>query len=181
MLAAVLDSAAEHPAFRAPLPVGYARSDADDGGDGGGGGKALVHTVEDCVAEVGRWLASVDADAIAAGLRQRFWSQRPPLLEGQLSQIVELGRLDDASVVVRRHPSVAEPEAGDDRFHLLLGDRELVLPLRVEPAVRRLLDGRPRPVSELADLLDGPSRLVLVRRLVREGVVEVVGAAGDGA
>jgi hypothetical protein len=29
-------------------------------------------------------------------------------------------------------------------------------------------------VSDLADLLDEPSRLVLVRRLVREGLVQVV-------
>lgn len=177
VLAAVLELAAEDPAFRAPLPVGYARGGDGGGGGAGGGGKALAHAVEGCVAEVGRWLVSVDVDAVAAGLCHRFWSQRPPLLEGQLGQIVALGRLGDASVVVRRHGSVCEPAPGADRFRLLLGDRELALPPQVEPALRRLLDGRPRPVSALADLLDGPSRLVLVRRLVREGVVEVTGEA----
>jgi hypothetical protein len=45
----------------------------------------------------------------------------------------------------------------------------------LEPAVARLLAARePVPVAGLADLLDGPSRLVLVRRLVREGIVEIV-------
>jgi hypothetical protein len=45
--------------------------------------------------------------------------------------------------------------------------------------VQRLVDGdggegAAVPVGTLADLLDGPSRLVLVRRLVREGLLEVV-------
>jgi hypothetical protein len=43
--------------------------------------------------------------------------------------------------------------------------------------VRRLLDG-PLQVGDLADLLDTDSRLVLVRRLVREGVLRTAGGAG---
>ncbi len=175
VLAAVVDRAGEHPAFRAPLPLGFARDS-----------QALQEAVEACVAEARRWLASVDPVPVAEGLRRRFWSQRQPLLEGQLSQLVDLGRLDDDTVVARRPGSICEPVAGaggtgaaaddaGDKLRLLLGDRELVLPVAVEPALRRLLDGDPRPVSALADLLDVSSRLVLVRRLVREGLVEVVG------
>jgi hypothetical protein len=43
-----------------------------------------------------------------------------------------------------------------------------------------LLDGQPRRVGDLADLLDADSRRVLVRRLVREGVLRTTptGAAG---
>jgi hypothetical protein len=47
----------------------------------------------------------------------------------------------------------------------------LDLPAVLEPAVIRLLDGTARPVAALADLLDGPSRAVLVRRLVRDGLL----------
>jgi hypothetical protein len=47
------------------------------------------------------------------------------------------------------------------------------MPAQLEPVVSRLLGlGRLR-VADLADQLDGPSRLVLVRRLVREGLLEV--------
>ena len=177
VLTAVLAQAGEHPAFRAPLPVGFASPADDDGG--GGGGKALVEAVEACVAEAVAWLPGVDAALVAEGLRQRFWAQRRPVLEGQLLQVAALDRLDDRSVVRRRPHSICVPgaETGDgDSLRLVLGDRELVLPRAVEPAVRRLLDGTPRPVSALADLLDASSRLVLVRRLIREGVVEVTGA-----
>jgi hypothetical protein len=34
--------------------------------------------------------------------------------------------------------------------------------------------GGPFPLGDLGDLLDGPSRLVLGRRLVAEGLLEVV-------
>jgi hypothetical protein len=50
----------------------------------------------------------------------------------------------------------------------------------VEPAVRRLLDGRSRTVGDLADLLDGPSRVVLARRLVREGALCTERSTGPG-
>ncbi len=176
VLAAVVDRAAEHPALRVPLPVGFARDP-----------EAATLAVQACVAEVGRWLSSLDPVPVAEGLRRRFWSQRQPLLEGQLIQLVDLGRLDDDSVVIRRPGAIYEPASPGDgygdgagsggdggRLRLLLGDRELVLPAELGPALHRLLDGDPRPVSDLADLLDEPSRLVLVRRLVREGLVQVV-------
>ena len=171
VLTAVMESAAEHPAFRAPLPAGFASS------DGPGGGKALAGAVESCVAEALSWLPGVDPAAVAEEMRRRFWAQRQPLLEGQLLQVAELDRVNDDTVVRRRPRSICEPggESGDDRLRLMLGDRQLVLPREVEPAVRRLIDGRERPVSALDDLLDAPSRLVLVRRLVREGLIEVTG------
>ena len=172
VLSAVLAKAADHPAFRAPLPAGFASRDEVDGD------KALVAVVEACVAEALTWLPQVDAASVADGLRRRFWAQRLPLLEGQLLQLAEIDRLNDEAVVRRRPLSICEPGdevAGDDRLRLVLGDRELLLPRAVEPALRRLLDGTPRPVSALDDVLDASSRSVLVRRLVREGVLEVVG------
>jgi hypothetical protein len=68
-------------------------------------------------------------------------------------------------------------EPGDGRggvrpeVRVTLGDREVRLPAALEPVVRRLLDGEPHAVADLGDLLDQPSRAVLVRRLVREGAL----------
>jgi bifunctional lysine-specific demethylase and histidyl-hydroxylase NO66 len=58
------------------------------------------------------------------------------------------------------------------RLELLLGDRTLTMPATLEPAVRQVLDGDELTPGELAGHLDGPSRLVLVRRLVREGLLQ---------
>jgi hypothetical protein len=57
---------------------------------------------------------------------------------------------------------------------VLLGDRELVMPGHLETALSVVRD---RDVLTPADLdldLDPQSRLVLCRRLVREGLLEVV-------
>jgi hypothetical protein len=58
----------------------------------------------------------------------------------------------------------------------VLGDRSLSLPAALEVAVGRLLAG-PARLGALADLLDAPGRVVLARRLVREGLLVVDEAA----
>ena len=171
VLAAMMDRAADHPAFRAALPVGFAGDDND---------KVLVDAVEACVAEARRWLSSLDTEAVAEDLRRRFWSQRTPLLEGQLQQLVGLGELDDDSLVRRRPRSTCRLRLDGDRLRLVSGDRALLLPAAVEPAVRRLLHDVPQPVSALGDLLDPSSRMVLVRRLVREGILVAERVGGGG-
>jgi hypothetical protein len=54
-----------------------------------------------------------------------------------------------------------------------LPDRRIVMPDAMRPAVEVLLRGSAVAVGELPGLDDG-SRLVLVRRLIREGVLKVV-------
>ena len=56
---------------------------------------------------------------------------------------------------------------------LVLRDRRLHLPAALEPVLRRVLSGPPVTVADLGDQLDGGSRLVFARRLVREGVLLV--------
>jgi hypothetical protein len=62
-----------------------------------------------------------------------------------------------------------------DRVRVLLGDRELVVPGYLRAALERIRDAASLRPAELGDLLDGQSRLVLCRRLVREGLLEVTG------
>ena len=62
---------------------------------------------------------------------------------------------------------------------LLLGDRRMRMPEWLEPAVRRLADDRPARVGDLADVVPDPgSRLVLVRRLIAEGLLRAEPVAG---
>ena len=82
--------------------------------------------------------------------------------------------IDDSTLLRRRpgHPCVLLPHG--DRLEVLLGDRSLDVPARLEPALEEI---RARPELRPADLhdhLDPESRLVLCRRLVREGLLGVV-------
>ena len=150
--------------FRRSLPVGYAHDPGQ-----------LVPAAADHVDKLRQWLEKLDVGAVAERTARRFWSSRPPLLAGQLRQLPLLDHLTDASRVRRREGTVCRlGHADDGRLRVLLGDRELDMPAALEPAVRRLTEQGGLRVGDLADELDGPSRLVLVRRLVSEGLLEVV-------
>ena len=58
---------------------------------------------------------------------------------------------------------------------MLLGDRTLDVPARLRPALERVRAADQLTPADLGDHLDPESRLVLCRRLVREGLLEVVG------
>jgi len=57
---------------------------------------------------------------------------------------------------------------------VLLGDRTLTVPAGVRPALEEIRARSTFSVSDLAEHLDAESRLVLCRRLLREGLLEAV-------
>lgn len=73
---------------------------------------------------------------------------------------------------LRAGPSPMLSTEDDDRLRLDLGDRILHLPPVARPSLEVLLQGVPVAVRDLPDL-DEESRLVLARRLVREGMLVV--------
>jgi hypothetical protein len=77
--------------------------------------------------------------------------------------------------VVRRRPGAGcRLRQRGDRLEVLLGDRALHIPARLAPAMRTILASERFAVGDLAGHLDPSSRLVLVRRLVLEGLLETV-------
>jgi bifunctional lysine-specific demethylase and histidyl-hydroxylase NO66 len=152
-------------AFRRPLPTGFAAGTADD----------LAGGVAATVEELHAFLAKVDPVQVAEKAIRRFWTGRPPILAGQLGQLAALDGLTDSSMVRRREGSVCRLIVDGDHFVVLLGDRELRMPAAAEPAVARLAAAdRPMAVADLASEADEDSRRVLVHRLVREGLLEIV-------
>ena len=60
-----------------------------------------------------------------------------------------------------------------DRLRVLLGDRVLDVPARLRPALEEVRARAELRPADLDGVLDASSRLVLCRRLVREGLLEV--------
>jgi bifunctional lysine-specific demethylase and histidyl-hydroxylase NO66 len=144
------------------LPAGY----LDDPG-------MLSEGLADRLVALADRLRSVDSEAAAAQEVRRFLTARPPRLEGALVDGLALDRIDDDTLLRRRpgHPCVLL-DKGPERLEVLLGDRVLEVPARIRPAleeVRRRPELRPRDLP-----LDERSRLVLARRLVREGLLRIV-------
>ena len=161
LLREVVEQATEETWFREGLPVGFADDPA-----------ALEAALGERVAELRRFLDKVDLGRAAERAVNRFWANRPPPLQGQLRALLSLDDVGDDTTLSRRPGATWRLRAEGDRLELLLGDRTLAMPAALEPAVRGLLEAGGGTPASLAGDLDGPSRLVLVRRLVREGLLE---------
>ncbi|MGW9309018.1 cupin domain-containing protein [Saccharomonospora azurea] len=155
------------PAWDAPLPVRYHRQP-----------ESVADELRRQLKQVGAQLMAADPVEPVGERVERFLTTRPPVLRGGLLDRLRLSTLDDTTRVRRRAGSVCELRAGDAGvLRVLLGDRELRVPDRLEPAMREIAAARGTvTVGDLAGGLDETSRLVLVRRLVREGLLEVVDA-----
>jgi hypothetical protein len=165
VLEEVLRLAKEQPAFRASLPAGYADDPA-----------GLAAALAEQLAVFGEWVGGLDADELATTFARRFRSSRPPLLSGQLAQLSRLETIDDTTRVRHRPGAACWVRTDGERLTMSLGDRDLRMPAELEPAVRSILAREAFAVADLDDLLDESGRVTLVRRLVREGLLQV--AAG---
>ncbi|MDQ3932446.1 MAG: cupin domain-containing protein, partial [Actinomycetota bacterium] len=163
MFRELVEDAKSDVTFRQALPAAFAHDP-----------RGFRSEVAGRLKEMAAWVADADPDALAERMAERFRRGCPPLLRGQLQQLLALGSITDASTVVRRPGTVCEVASIGDRLRVELGDRRLEMPSALEPAVRRLVDAGRLRVGDLADLLDLPSRTVLVRRLVREALLMVV-------
>ena len=152
----------DDPELDRPLPVGFASAAARD---------ELVAGVQERLRAAGRALAAADAAAVAdREVRRRHRRSRRRWL-GRLAVAVDPAAIDD-TVVVRAQRPIVVTEDGTTVV-LDVPDRRLRLPRLTAGALRLLAGGGAVRVGELPGL-DAGDRLVLVRRLVREGVVAPV-------
>ncbi len=117
-------------------------------------------------------LAETDAAAVADDQTRAFLERRNAHLRGSMVDRMHLGSVEGDTSLRRRRgkPCVLRPDG--DRLQVLLGDRRMTVPARITDAMERV-----RTLEEFtpADLgLDVESGLVLCRRLIREGLLEVV-------
>ena len=140
------------------LPAGYLDDPAP-----------LAGALADRLAALAEEVRRIDASAAVETEVRRFLTSRPPRLPGGLHDA--LGEIDGTTTLRRRagHPCVLLDRG--DRVEVLLGDRTMTVPAWIRPALDEV---RSRESFTPADLpLDPQSNLVLCRRLVREGLLEI--------
>jgi bifunctional lysine-specific demethylase and histidyl-hydroxylase NO66 len=105
---------------------------------------------------------------------RRFLTGRGSRLDGGLRDVLDAGEIDDNTKLRRRpgHPCVLIPHG--DRIEVLLGDRSLDVPAWLEPALEEIRARSELRPADLHEQLDPESRLVLCRRLIREGLLGVI-------
>jgi hypothetical protein len=146
----------------AHLPAGY----LDDP-------SALADGLGEHLAALADALRGTDPAVVAEDQVERFLSGRQSQLRGGIKDVLQVRSLDDDTQLRRRTGSPCVLVDRGDTLRVLLGDRWLDVPARLRPALEKI---RARTDLTPADLpLDEESRLVLCRRLVREGLLEVRG------
>ena len=150
------------PAFRRSLPAGFARSGFDRT-PARNEFAALLRSMAD----------RIDIDAALGRFAEEFVATRHPLLAGQLGQIAALPRVNTASLITARPDLVYQLERTDDGFTINCFGSAITLPAHAEAPTLAALEADNLAIHDLPGDLDDAGRLVLIRRLVREGLVMV--------
>ena len=151
---------------------------------------AFRAALDECAADVG-FRRSPDAgestDELLELLRERLRPadvarraqvklirSRRPIRDGQFAQLRALQNLDGETELERRPTVLVDLMERDGQVTLAFDRRDVSFPSSAGDAVRGVLElPEPFTASQLPGSLDDESRLVLVRRLVREGLLRV--------
>jgi hypothetical protein len=153
---------------------------------------AFKAALEECGGDVGfrRSIQDGDADELVEHLRSRLGREdvarraaeklvrtRRPIRDGQLSQLRALDELDVDTELERRSTTLVRVAERDGSVVLAFDGKELVFPARAGEEIRGALDlDEPFTAADLPGSLDDDGRLVLIRRLVREGLLRISAA-----
>lgn len=110
-------------------------------------------------------------DAALNSFVDRFVAACPPLLDGQMAQLLALEQLNIDSLVGARQSVISLLRASGDSVSLDCYDRTIQFPPQAREAVRFALKHDHFVVRDLPGNLDDAGKLTIIRRLIREGLV----------
>jgi len=148
------------PAFRANLPAGFANPDFDAG--------AASATFR---ALVQRFAREAELTPILERMAQDFVTSRRPDFAGTLQELEPDQTLKSATRLAARPNLIWRLKAEESEVHLLFGASRLRFPAVAAQPLRFALSGEPFEVGAMPGRLDEAGKIVLARRLLREGVL----------
>jgi ribosomal protein L16 Arg81 hydroxylase len=160
LLEFVADACLNDATFRKALPPGFARNEFPREQALAVFGPLLQHLSE-CAAP----------DKMLDRFIDEFLSSSPPLLRGQLAQLVALDQLATDSIVGIRPHLIVRVETSADAISVRSFGRRMTFPRAVAPAVQFAVSCDRFAVQDLPGDLDAAGKLTLVRRLILEGLL----------
>jgi hypothetical protein len=162
LLEAVAKVATAEVDFRRSLPPGYARTEFDRQK-----ARAYFKSLLQRVAE------RADFDAALDHFADDIVSTRAALLEGQMEQILRLGTITPEASAGARPNLLYRWRDEDGQFTVSCYGAEMRLPSHAAEPTRYALDHAKYKIADLPGDLDDAGKVVLVKRLVREGMVRI--------
>ena len=161
MVEAVSEACLASPAFRANLPVGFARSGFERGR-----AEATFRSLLETFAR------SANLGPILDRFAENFVTSRHPALDGRLRELDNASPISAESRVAARPHLVYLLREENDQLVILFGSTKISLPSFTREAVTFALNGAPSfVVRDLPGQLDDAGKVVLVRRLIKEGLL----------
>jgi hypothetical protein len=151
---------ADDPELRATLPLGLDVADP----------QALAPHLDAVRTALTGALARVPAEAVARRVRRRVWTGGRPEPVGVIAATAFADGLAAGDVVRLRGGLPHRLRAAGEQIVLELPDREVRFPSFTADGLRALIGGEPVAVGSLPGMEEA-DQVVLVRRLLREGVV----------
>jgi Cupin superfamily protein len=150
---AALDRCSDDVEFRRSVP------------DDGAGGEELLQ----------RLAARLAPEQVSAARRERLVRTRRPVRTEGIAELRALDELAESTPVERRPTVIADlVELADSEVALVFEGKRLVFPAHARDEVEHaVLSEQPFSAADLPGQLDEAGRLVLVRRLVREGFLRL--------
>jgi len=148
------------PAFRRALPVGFACSEFDVTSARSTFMELLQRTVE-----------NASFETALERLADELVATRRPFVPGLLKQISLVGNLSDKDEVGARPGLLYRLRTDGGAVRIRCHGREVSIPIEATEAVKFALENVRYIVRDLPGRLDAAGKVVLVRRLIEEGMV----------
>ncbi|SDH52393.1 Cupin superfamily protein [Actinokineospora alba] len=161
---ALLALAGDDVELRSSLPLGIDAADPAQ----------LAPHLAQTVAALADVLAKADPADVARRVRGRVWQGNRPAPISPLAQVAAAQSVAEGMRVRVRPGLRYRLETEGDRVRVELPDDQLSLPVSTAPALAGLLGGEPCVVGEIPGL-PVADQIVLVRRLLREGMLVAMG------
>lgn len=153
------------PSARRLLPAGYARPEFD------------AASAEPAFrALLSGFAAQAELGPILAQMAESFVDSRPPQVGGQARQMQAVAALSERTRLGARPDLILRGEEDGESFTIIAHGGALTLPAHAAPAARFALESAGFCAADLPGPLDLAGRLTLLRRLVGEGLVQILDA-----
>jgi hypothetical protein len=156
--------------LREAVPAGYLESDE--------AAEAMGQRFHDLLRQV---LDDVPFDDLRTSLLGTFTDHQQVPLDGHFASLDRLRSLDAHTIVRRRTGMLCSVTRDDGQAMIWFSGVPVGAPVTVEPALRFIAETERFAIRDLPDCLTEKGKGVLVRRLIREGLLAVEGGGGAHA
>ena len=164
MVEAVAEACLASPAFGANLRIGFARSGFDR--------SRVLATFRSLMETFTR---SIQPEAIFERFAEEFVASRRPALTGGLQEIAGAPQVTADTKAVVRPDFLYRLQEENGQLVIVFGSTRITLPPHTRMAVEAALGGAPFVVRNLPGPLDEAGKIVLARRLIKDGLLTRIG------